>query len=637
MKRKKILESLNLLEDKYIEEASRDTAISRRRTRAIVRYAAIAACFALLLTGSIWLTVPYKTQPPSIAKYENSEYYPVIEKLNVLNFEAPRCKNRLDKLLSQGIDFGVKNEDMDASAPEDAGSNGTAMDSTGKYEETTDNQVAGVIEADLMKRTSTHIFYMGEEGLQVYSINKEDSDLVGSYKIKCPSDARYFLPYLIEFYLSEDGDTLTYLLTYHNKLSRKVTNIVALDVSDPTNITEKKSVTITGGIISSRVVEGKLLLIGDFYVGRNPDFSDESTFIPQIDTGNGPESLPIEDIVMPESITTSSYTVVSEFDATELTLQGCTAFLSYSNQVYVSRNSVYVTRSYNDRVEDGNITISTSMTEISRLSYAGEGFEYKGSVTLAGYIKDQYSLDEHEGVLRVVTTTSSSKYLTRTDRGNALWEIVDDVADSVGGTSASLYCIDLSTMKTVASVEKFAPVGETVRSVRFDGDAAYVCTSIQMTDPVFFFDLSDLTNIVRKDTGTIEGFSTSLINMGDGFLLGIGVGDSNTFKIEVYEETEEGVRSVCSYEQRNAYSSTSYKSYLVDRERGLIGLGLTYYGGKQSEDYYILLHFDGTELIELVYQKLNGVNDYKRAAYVEGYLYMLSHEDFAVVQVEQYQ
>lgn len=635
MKRKKMLESMNLLDDKYIEEASRDAAISRRRTRTWVRYAALAACFALLLTGSIWLTVPYKTQPPSVAKYEDSEYFPVIEKLNLLNFEAPRYKNRLDKLLSQGIDLGIKDEDMSGDVVEDAANGSLTMNGASRYEETTDNQVAGVIEADLMKRTSTHIFYMGEEGLKVYSINKENSELIGTYKLGIPSDARYFLPHLTEFYLSEDGNTLTYLLTYHTKLSRKVTHIVALDVSDPANITQKKSVTITGGIISSRVVEGKLLLIGDFYVGRNPNFSDESTFIPQIDTGNGPQSLPIEDIVMPETITTSSYTVVSQFDIATLTLQSCTAFLSYSNQVYVSRDSVYVTRGYNDRKEDGKFTVSTSMTEISRLSYAGEGFEYKGSVVLAGYIKDQYSLDEHEGVLRVVTTTSSNQYLTQSGHTNVSWELVDGVADAVSGTNASLYCVELSTMKVVASVEEFAPVGETVRSVRFDGDAAYVCTSIRMTDPVFFFDLSDLENIVCKDTGTIEGFSTSLIHMGDGFLLGIGVGDSVTFKIEVYEETEDGVRSVCSYELRNAYASSSYKSYLVDRERDLIGLGLTYYGGKQSEDYYVLLHFDGTELIELVHQELKGANDYKRAAYVDGYLYMLSHEDFAVVQVEQ--
>ena len=104
----------------------------------------------------------------------------------------------------------------------------------------------------------------------------------------------------------------------------------------------------------------------------------------------------------------------------------------------------------------------------------------------------------------------------------------------------------------VAKVERFAPKGETVRSVRFDGDYAYVCTAIQLTDPVFFFDLSDLSNITYKDTGTISGFSTSLVDLGDGFLMGIGVGSlSTTLKVEIYVEGEQGVESYCSYELEN--------------------------------------------------------------------------------------
>ena len=101
-------------------------------------------------------------------------------------------------------------------------------------------------------------------------------------------------------------------------------------------------------------------------------------------------------------------------------------------------------------------------------------------------------------------------------------------------TNASLFVINLSDNSIRASVEGFAPEGEEVASVRFEGDKLYVCTAVirLFSDPVFFFDLSDYENITYTDTGYIEGFSSSLINLGEGYLLGIGNEDSMTGKIE---------------------------------------------------------------------------------------------------------
>jgi uncharacterized secreted protein with C-terminal beta-propeller domain len=152
--------------------------------------------------------------------------------------------------------------------------------------------------------------------------------------------------------------------------------------------------------------------------------------------------------------------------------------------------------------------------------------------------------------------------------------------------NANLYCIDLATWQVAASVEQFAPPGESVRSVRFDGDYAYVCTAIQTSDPVFFFDLSDLNNITWKDTGNITGFSSSLVNFGDGYLLGIGYNAEWWMKIEVYEEGENGVESVCLYEQKANFSQ-DYKAYLIDREKGYIGLGLDDWGSERSDQYLL--------------------------------------------------
>ena len=180
----------------------------------------------------------------------------------------------------------------------------------------------------------------------------------------------------------------------------------------------------------------------------------------------------------------------------------------------------------------------------------------------------------------------------------------------------------------------FAPVGEVIKSVRFDKELAYVCTLLELSeqvllDPVFFFDLSDLNNITSKDTGTIEGFSTSLINFGDGYLLGIGRGGSSNFKVEVYEETEDGVRSVCSFEPGASGYSTEYKSYYVDRENKLVGIGIV----DRWLNEYLLLHFDGYEIVKLAEVSLDGDTANMRGVYIDGYMYMFGKGEFKVKKV----
>ena len=152
-----------------------------------------------------------------------------------------------------------------------------------------------------------------------------------------------------------------------------------------------------------------------------------------------------------------------------------------------------------------------------------------------------------------------------------------------------------------------------------------------MSDPVFFFDLTDLDNITYKDTGTIEGFSTSLVNFGNGKLLGIGRANWNTFKVEIYEETDKGVTGFCKYKLQNANYSTIYKSYYIDRENQLIGLGINTYnlnGGQQQR--YIVLYFDGYNLVEVANISLNGEAELQRGVYVNGYMYMFGENDFKV-------
>ena len=644
MKKKNWYRGLSLADDKYITEAHPDNVIKSKNHRTFISFVATCACLALII-GNLWLFVPFNNTPPDVSQYSNSEYYGLIQKLNALTFEQPKYKNNAEKLwaglknISLNVDGGVKNEALEGVPESDF--NEDVQNGEDTYQEITDNQVQGIIEGDRIKRSNTHIYYLDNDVLRIYSIDKENTAEIGCYTIYDEGRGPYMDQW--EFYLSSDCKTVTVVTQYYSKsedISRRYVNLISLDVSDPTNIVKKDEFNITGEYMSSRMVNGSILLLTEFVINkRELDFDDETTFLPQIDEGNGPYSIPAGGIASPDNLSNTRYTVVMKLDENTLDLKGTAAYLSYSEDIYVSEDHVFLTHVFADKKEneDGTIT-RNSMTEISCLTYGGDTFERKGNVTVRGYIKDQWSMDEYQGILRVFTTTNATTIQEQYyDTGIVSSNILQT---ATGQSNASLYCVDLSTFEIVASVIDFAPPREEIQSVRFDKETAYVCTSIELSDPVFFFDLSDLNNITYKDTGTIEGFSTSLINMGNGYLLGIGRGDTwSGFKVEVYEETEDGVRSVCAYELDNAEYSTEYKSYYVDRKNQLLGVGVIDYGYYNTDKYsdetrrYILLHFDGYELVELVNVSLFGDPINMRGVYIDGYMYMFGFNDFKVEKI----
>ena len=648
MKNRKLFCAMSLADDKYVEEAA-----PRRLTRRPQwqKWTAIAACLCLLVTAlNLVLFIPFNTNPPDVSEYADSEYYSVIESLNALTFQKPKYKNNFQALMAtlgsigKAFDNAVGGMPM---APGD-GENGIAgEDISQKYEEVTDNQVAGVIEGDIFKRSDKYIYYMSGKNLYVYSIEKEDSKRVFSCSLDRSQEEinGYYYTHDFEMYLSADCQTLTVIMPFYSMNKdgwvRSMVDIVSLDVSDPANTKETKRITVTGGYLSSRVVDGQLMVMTNMLV-RNPDFSDESTFLPQIDSGDGFKSISADNIMLPETLTSARYTTVFMLDETTLAPLGDAAFLSYSQEVYVSTDSIYATSQYTDKTQlDDGYTKTEVMTEIARLSYADGTLTPMGKTTVSGRVKDQYSLDEYEGILRVVTTVDSSKFKETITGNNTSVTIPND--SGAFGTNASLYCIDISTWETVAKVENFAPWGETVESVRFDGDKAYVCTAvvITLTDPVFFFDLSDLNNITVKDTGVIDGYSSSLVNWGDGYLLGIGFNDQRQLKIEVYEESEDGVVSVCAYELEAAFSP-DYKSYFIDRQNRLIGLGVLDWNEERNnlyEDYaesdlrYIVLHFDNFKLTEILNVDIQAHYHHCRGTLIDGYMYVIGEARFEVVKL----
>ena len=246
-------------------------------------------------------------------------------------------------------------------------------------------------------------------------------------------------------------------------------------------------------------------------------------------------------------------------------------------------------------------------------------------------------MDEYEGILRVALSTREVRYCLNGAGTRA--------ALSQAEENSSLYLVSLDDFSILSSAVKFAPEGETVQSARFDKALAYICTAkvVTFTDPVYRFDLSDPEHISSMDTGVIDGYSTSLIELENGDLFGIGYGNGRlTLKLEIYRKGETGLVSVDSFEFDGCEFSEDYKSYFIDREAGLFGVPIyTYYETDHGVTYYdsvmryLLFSYDGESLALMMNLKLYDYPGLRvtRGFVYEGNLYVLSSGSLTVAPI----
>ena len=639
-KKERLFSSLSFINDEYIKEAEP----KMKKSTSLKKILGSVACLALVIALSLYMFIPYGDTSPDLTAYEGSEYFPLIEKISAFRYKPSPYKNNFQytsAILSNvagGLLGGfMAKDDLDGSAPGDWGDNMAAApeSSGGSYVETTDNQVDGVIEADLIKRTQTHLFRVGVGTLKIYTIDKENTTRVVDFTLPSFEDEYNSRGYNTEMYLSGDGRTVTIIKKYNDRSYKSRIGIMSIDVSDFNDVKVRKQISVDGSYNSSRMVDGKLLLISEYFVNaKQIEYDKPETYVPSITDNGVRKCIEFKDIIYPERISTTRYSVVSLMDEDTLKLLGANALLSFDGAIYVSENNVYVAREYTKQEKIGEKSYyNMAMSDIAVLNYSDGSLENKGILTAEGTIKDQYSMDEQDGHLRIVTSTSDFSYAYTEQDASFIAQLVGDKNES-----ASLTVFKLDGMEKIAEVRDFAPEGEEAASVRFDGNTAYVCTAVivTFTDPVYFFDLSDYENITYTDTGEIDGFSSSLIQLGEGFLLGIGEENWQYGKVEVYEERNGEVVSVDKYLFNGEYS-TDYKSYLIDRERNLFGFGAAYmYDEETGKSYsaYLLLAFNGYEIVEVAEVRMNfGTPDRVRAVYIDDYLYITDDTRIEVVNI----
>jgi uncharacterized secreted protein with C-terminal beta-propeller domain len=228
------------------------------------------------------------------------------------------------------------------------------------------------------------------------------------------------------------------------------------------------------------------------------------------------------------------------------------AVVADAQTVYASTDSLYLatTRwpSYG-MPSGGDTTTTTASPEEQQLRTDVHAFSlpadatarYEASGSVPGQLLGQFALSEHEGDLRVATTTTPTAWaepsvpMAIEDGVGTVEPVAPTTQPTVSESRITVLRHDGDALTPVGEVTGLGPT-EQIRGVRFAGPTAYVVT-FRQTDPLFVVDLSDPTAPKVAGQLKIPGYSSYLQEIGDGRVLGIGQDATSTGRQTGFQES----------------------------------------------------------------------------------------------------
>ena len=260
---------------------------------------------------------------------------------------------------------------------------------------------------------------------------------------------------------------------------REFTRAVVLEFRDA-KIETLREVEIEGSYLSSRKVDSFLYLLSNMYAYDVivPQYRD-SLLSPE------PEALGFEQIRCLPGCIRPSYVNIVSLDLEDPEREAAvTSYLGAGREVYMSRENIYLTTSP---------TYTT--TEIYKFAVHGTAVKFEARGEVNGTLLNQFSMDEHGGFFRIATTSR----------------------DRV--MSNNLFILN-GALQQVGGITDIAPT-ERIYAARFMGDKAYLVT-FEIIDPFFVIDVSNPFEPKILGELKIPGFSNYLHPLDENHLLGIG-------------------------------------------------------------------------------------------------------------------
>lgn len=455
----------------------------------------------------------------------------------------------------------------------------------------TNIQVDGVDEADFVKTDGRYIYSVSDKSICITIPNNGEPILASEIKTGYDINELYIHENKL-IAIAEGMDTANRKSTDDN-ISKFEDYGVSVLVYDVSNAGSPELVSIlgqSGDYVSTRKIDNVMYLVTSYDVGdlRKIEKDKPETYCPSYSTYDGVSCMPAEDISICTNVDRAEYVTVASIDLNNpQDFADMHSVLAGGSNVYSSLENIYVSSYIRD---------NGTKTEILRFSVDGTKIDENGSLIVDGSILNQFSMDEYNGCFRIVTEKTNE-----VDHGEYVSMSIDD-------RTTSLYVFD-GDLKQIGKTDDLAK-GETVKSVRFDGDIAYFVT-FRQTDPLFAVDLSTQSNPKVLSELKIPGFSEYLHVMSDDLLLGFGRDADETngwekgMKLSMFDTSDKSnvsEKATIIFASENEYSAAehNHKAVYVDEENYIIGI--PYWSYENFNDiYYSIFKYDveSNEFVEL--------------------------------------
>ncbi|WP_088009405.1 beta-propeller domain-containing protein [Indiicoccus explosivorum] len=514
---------------------------------------------------------------------------------------------RLAKLMENDSRFGAF---LEGEATEEAASAESSGEESGHS--VTNTQEAGVDEADIVKTDGSFIYSVEGKAVSIADI-RNPSDLKVAAELT-------FGPDVFPAQLMLSGETL---IVFGNRFTPPpagevhgimpqagMTSIFLYDITDPAAPELLREFGTEGHLNSARLTGGILYFVTNVrpMIWHMEEIGEAELRPSVYDSRNGgePELLDYDQISILPGTLEGTYSIISAIDISgpgqnELSTKG---FLGSSEQLYMTEDTLYLTATAYlppEQQEENEADIAiwapdAANTEIFKFALDGTDVGFAASAEVPGRLLNQFSMDEHEGHLRVATTEGG------------WW----------GGTEPSanhLFILD-GQLETVGALRGLAE-GERIYSARFMEDTAYLVT-FRETDPLFVIDVSEPAAPQVLGKLKIPGFSNYLHPLGEDHLIGFGsetelkpvegaeplvmTGGLKVSLFDISDFSNPIEKDVEIIGGRGTYSPIQYdhKALFIEPERSLYGFPVTIYGERQ--DRGITLQAEGAAVLRITEQ-----------------------------------
>ncbi len=540
----------------------------------------------------------------------------------------------------------------------------------------TNLQEAGVDESDVFKTDGQFFYIARNQSLRIARATPlAELEEVGRLDVE---------DYISEMYLNGD-EVILLAQRYENIVGPGIPVIdiwppyyvgsflvlYRVDVSDRTSPTVLERVELDGSLTSSRVTGGRLIVVLSIAPKLPADptplaieFMTLDEVMPKLRSAQGGGDMVVwSDWLRPEVPDGYFMTAVVTFDVGELdSALSSVAVMANAGTVYSSTEALYITDASYDPADNYR-----EITTIHKFEFEENGAaQYVATGTVSGRPLNQFSLGEHEGLLRIATHISQTGVVfgepvvvggggvvadgggaEPSDAGKPKSSAADEILPPPPYNAVFVLAQDAADLKTIGAVEGIAP-NERLYAARFLGERGFLVT-FQQIDPLFALDLSDPTNPIIAGELELPGYSDYLHPFGENMLIGVGRSVEQTqcggvipdaLQLSLFDVSD--LASPTLVEQiavggQGSYSDVSYthKAFALLEEEGLLALPVVIMpesnpSGSLSPFFGALcFHVDATGFTEIgnVEAVTDGFGFYgawNRAAMIDGAVYSLT-------------